>query len=542
MKQSSRNVASPQVMQQAILPAPIGGMDARVGVAQGDMNVSIWSINAMPVEYGLRVRPGYREWQVGLPSEVRTIVPYEGLVDTGLDNKIFAVCAEGIYDVSVQAGTPIQKLAFTDNGDDSGWGVYTHYIDQSGDDMIYYADGANGLFIYTPGTDTWAQATGIVPAPDSIGTFNVEEIVYIVSHKLRLWFITRDSNKAWYLPPASFQGEATEFFFGAKFKHGGNLVGLYNWTTDGGAGRDDVLVAVSRGGDVLPYTGDDPSSSMTWENTGVFFIGRVPRGHRVASEYGGELFLLSAYGVTPMRDLLRGADPEDPNRSGVGNKVARILRLDMRDYIGEHGWNLKFMADQGLIIINTPRLDNGGYRQYVLSTTTYAWCLWRGVPYVCAESSDGDIILGGPEGRVLRMDVGSDNVPAQGGAGDDIKSFILTSFTDGGAPASNKRVKFIRPKFSQVEGEPSFNVRAFYNFLSIEPEQPVTAPGPVLGDVWDSGLWNDAEWSSNQVLPFHRTDGAWGMGTTFAVAMTMRSRGTTLLASWAVAWDVGGFL
>ncbi len=30
----------------------------------------------------------------------------------------------------------------------SGHGVYAHYIDQSGDDFLYYADGVNGLHIY----------------------------------------------------------------------------------------------------------------------------------------------------------------------------------------------------------------------------------------------------------------------------------------------------------------------------------------------------------------------------------------------------------
>ena len=529
-------------MQQTILPAPIGGMDARIGASADNMDVCLWAINIMPVEYGMRVRPGYRVWQEGLPSEVRTIVPYDGLSDLGTNDKVFAVCAEGIYDVSQQGGTPVQKLAFNVNDADAGWGVYTHYIDASGDDLIYYADGANGLFIYTPTTDTWAQATGITPAPGSIGTFNIEDIVYIVSHKLRLWFITKNSNKAWYLPPVSFQGEATEFFFGAKFKHGGNLVGLYNWTVDGGAGRDDHLVAVSRSGDVLPYTGDDPSSNMTWENTGVFFVGRIPRGYRVASEYGGELYLLSSLGVTRMSDLMRGAEPEDPNRGGVGNKIARILRLDMKDYLDLHGWNIKFIPDQGLMVINTPLREDGKYRQYVMSTTTFAWCLWRDVPWVCGASVSGDIALGDPDGRVLRMDVGSDNIPVQGGNGEDIKWYILTSFTNGGFPALNKRVKFIRPKFSITETTPVVESYAFYNYYTLEPDLPVTGPGDAGREVWDTALWDESYWSSSAIYPYQRTDGAWGLGTTFAIATTGRSRGSALLVSWAVAWDVGGFL
>jgi hypothetical protein len=61
-------------------------------------------------------------------------------------------------------------------------------------------------------------------------------------------------------------------------------------------------------------------------------------------------------------------------------------------------------------------------------------------------------------------------------------------------------------------------------------------------DVWDTAKWDEAVWSSTQTLPFNRIDGAWGIGTVFAVATTGRSRGQTLLASWDVSWDAGGFL
>ena len=199
-------------------------------------------------------------------------------METDLDDKIFAVGAEGIYDVSVAGAAPVQKIPFGDNTENSGWGVYIHYIDASGDDLVYYADGANGLFIYTPATETWSQATGITPAAGSIGTFTVEEIDFIMVHKLRIWFKTRGSNKAWYLPVRSFIGEATEFFFGTKFKHGGDLVGMYNWTNDGGDGRDDAVVGVTRGGEVVLHPGVVPHSEMTREHTGVVCSGGLGRG------------------------------------------------------------------------------------------------------------------------------------------------------------------------------------------------------------------------------------------------------------------------
>jgi hypothetical protein len=539
---STARVAQKNNTKQSVLPAPMAGMDARLGAGADDPNVCLWAINMVPSEYGYRTRQGYREWQIGLPSEVRTVVPYEGLVATDLDDKIFAVCAEGIYDVSGQAGIPVQKFAFADNGDDAGWGVFTHYIDGSGDDMVYYADGANGLFLYTPATDTWAQATGITAAPGSLGTLDVTNIVYIVSHKLRLWVIEKDDNKAWYLPVGSFIGEATEFFFGSKFKHGGDLVGLFNWTVDGGAGRDDFLVALSRGGDVLPFSGDDPSSDMTWENIGVFFVGRVPRGNRVASEYGGELYLLSSLGIMSMGELVSGSEPEDPTRASIGQKISRLVRLDMRDYSRVHGWNIKFMADQATLIVNTPLRSDGGYRQYVMNTTNHAWGLWRDIPYVCGESYDGDLLVGDPTGRVLRMDQTVDNVPENGGTGDDIRWFVLSAFNFLDAPAVNKRVKFIRPNFSTVESAPSVECYAYYDYFTAEPLSPVGAPSPVGGSLWDTALWDADNWSSTTNMPFHNLNGAWGMGRTVAVAMTGRSRGICVFVSWDIMWDVGGFL
>lgn len=540
---SSLQVAQQQTAQSTVFPAPLGGMDGRIAVADDDLNVCLWAINIMPTEFGMRVRNGYREWQTGMPSEVRTMIPYDGTVETGLDDKIFAVCAEGIYDVTGQGGTPILKFAFSDTSEDSGWGNYLHYNKPNGDDIMYYADGANGLFLYDPALDTWVQATGIVPNPDALNTIDVTNIVYIVSHKLRLWFIEKDKTYAWYLGVNSYTGEATEFFFGGKFKHGGDLVGLYNWTQDGGQGRDDFLVAISRGGDVMPYRGDDPSSAMTWENIGLFFIGRVARGRTCASEYGGNLFMLSALGIVSMNELVAGAEVLDPSRSQLGAKIATLVRTDMVSLSDKHGWAIKFVADQGMLTVNTPLRSTGGYRQYVMNTTTSGWGLWRDIPLVSSEPYQGDLMIGDPDGRVLRMDRTVDNVPKEGGEGTDISWVILTSYSNLGSPALNKRAKFIRPNFSVSEAKPTFDVFAFYDYFTVLPAAPIDIPQPLEGgSLWDTADWDINNWGQGATEIFFRTAGANGMGRAVAIAMSGRSRGRTTLASWDLMWDTGGFL
>jgi hypothetical protein len=222
--------------------------------------------------------------------------------------------------------------------------------------------------------------------------------------------------------------------------------------------------------------------------------------------------------------------------------VARLVRLDMRDYSRLHGWNVKFVADEGVLVINTPLRNDGGYRQYVMNLVTSGWGLWRDVPYVCGESFDGDILVGDPDGRVLRMDRNVDNVPLAGGVGDDIRWYILSSFSSYGAPALNKRAKFIRPNFNSGETQPSVSLFALYDYLVQEPLTPVAGPTAIGSSLWDTALWDVDNWNAPQLLPFSVTRGVGGMGRTFAIAMTGRSRGQDLLASWDVSWDVGGFL
>ena len=125
----------------------------------------------------------------------------------------------------------------------------------------------------------------------------------VVAHKQRIWFLEEDSTTGWYLGIGSIAGEVSPFYFGAKFRHGGRLAGLFNWSVDGGAGVDDFLVAVSQAGDVLPYQGSDPSSD-DWQLRGSYFIGEVPNTPTFGTEQGGELFLLSSFGVSSLNDLL----------------------------------------------------------------------------------------------------------------------------------------------------------------------------------------------------------------------------------------------
>jgi len=537
-----RASAHPQTSDSVVIPAPAGGMDARVGAGSGDMNVALLLYNLMPAEYGLQIRSGYRVWAEGFDDEeIRTVIPYQGLDVSQADDKLFAVTQFGIWDASTAGGTPTLKVAFGTQTADAGYGVYTHYVNDNGNDMVYYADGENGLFEYDTSADTWAQATNLVADAGATTPWAIANINYVVSHKNRLWFCQKNSNVGWYLPVAVAEGTVKEFFFARKFKHGGNLVGVYNWTMDGGAGRDDYLVAVSRGGDVIPYTGGNPDNADDWDSTGTFFIGNIPRGARAVSEYGGNLYLLSTLGLVSMTDLLAGTDPATiVERNSIGYKIARLLRGDVNLYRNSNGWAIKYLPQEGAILATVPPLADGTYRQYVYSVSTGAWGIWRDVAMLCSEPYQGELMVGSEAGRLLRMDVPKDEVASDNTGGNPIKFAALTSYTDFGAPAQFKRGGFVRPNWS-AEVVPTYECATLYDYSLQFNDSPTTTAGQTAA-LWDTAVWDFDVWADDRGVPEFSLRGTSGMGRTVAISMSGYAQTGTVLLSWDVSWNTGGFL
>ena len=535
----------PQVNKAFRFLAPIKGIDSRVSVSAADPLHCLYTFNLVPYDYGMRVRQGYREWAIGLDlgasGGVHTIVPFEGVLEDGSQDRLFAVTNEGIWDVTTSGAAPILKATFVDQNPSAGFGTYSHYVDGSGDDLMYYADSRNGLYVYDPVADTWAVATGI-NGP------TIENINFVVSHKQRLWFCEEGSQSGWYLDVGSNSGQATEFIFASKFKHGGALVGLFNWSVDGGNGVDDYLVAVSRAGDVLPFQGADPSSSDTWSVVGTYYIGKIPAGPNFGTEHGGELFLLSAYGISGMNSLLKGVNTPysfagSTETNNISSNIAGWLRERIIRTIDQYGWGVRVAPSDGSFIVNTAQEPGFAQLQFVYNITTGAWGQWRDVPMIGFDSYLGNIAFGDAANRILYMDANVDNAlltPPEGRPnGDGIKFSVLTGYHALEAPGHFKRVKLIRPDFI-VKGEPTFSCVARYDY---DVSEVMVQTSPVAaGEVWDTGQWDIAVWGSNSFEGFNGLVGSWGQGRYVAIAMAGESRTDTRFVGWDCIYTVGGTL
>jgi hypothetical protein len=112
--------------------------------------------------------------------------------------------------------------------------------------------------------------------------------------KNRVWFIQKDTLKAWYLPTGAVGGVAQVLDMSQICKYGGTLVDLDTWTLDAGYGADDNLVFVTSNGEVIVWRGTDPSSDATWALAGVWKLGS-PVGNRCMLKYSGDLLLITLW-------------------------------------------------------------------------------------------------------------------------------------------------------------------------------------------------------------------------------------------------------
>lgn len=520
-------------------PAPSGGVNNYDSLKDMAATDAIYSYNILPGEYGFRTRKGYREWVTtlgGVTNPVRTIIPYEG--QASADDKLFVTTVLGIYDASSTAASPAIDTAFGTQTGNAGYGTSAGYNNDNGDDFLFYADEVNGLYYYNPATNTWAVAADITGVSEA-------NLVFVVEHKNRIWFVERDTSNAWYLGTGVKGGAATKFALGNKFTRGGHLKGIYKWSLDGGDGIDDLLVFVSSAGEVSIYKGTDPASAATWQHVGTWFIGRVPTSRHLAQTIGGELHLLSAYGLISMQDLVNGVDSAKiTGQNTIARKITRALRYDMssNSSLADYRWDLVSVPSEGSMVITRPYDADETQIQYVFNFTSSAWGYWRGVPINCGAEWKGTFYFGDDAGNVHYLTGSLDGVVRAGTGGDPIEFSFLTAYSDLGAPGMLKRAQLVRPRFFSENGvEPSYSAKVLFDYQINEPVLTLEAASGG-GSGWDSGLWDSDVWGGQSVL-YSRFIGASGYGYDLALAIRGETEDiTTYLDSLVYAEQGGAFL
>jgi hypothetical protein len=514
------------------VPVPVKGVNSIAALSQLGPEECMYAYNILPSEQGFRTRLGTIEWANTIDGIPRTVIAFQGNDPAYGDDKLFATGEDGIYDVTSSGiGAATLVYSFVTPGSDAGYGNYIIWNSASGDSYILYADSVNGLLVYNASTDTWAPSTitGVDPAL----------VRYVKNHKLRIWLLVEDDPNGYYLPVDAFTGAATAFQLGSKFPHGGDAAGIFTFTHDGGNGPDDLFLAIGRGGDVVIYIGTDPSSASTWNNAGTWYVGAIPAGRKFASEFAGDVFILSANGISSAADLMESVDVTE-NFISVTGKITNLLRSRMQNEINDLGWELINYPSEGYIVIQSPqRIGNlDEWIHYCYHTTQKGWGFFRSVQSVSMAIWREKLYYAQADGTIWYMSGDRDQVKLNGDPSVGVEFSFLTGYSNAGAPGQMKIPSFVRPIFLAAT-VPEYAVKVLFDYDLYEPVG-TGEPAPATGFLWDTALWDAALWGG--INPYKAAFGSAGIGVALAVAVRGRASSRATLAEISAAWRTGGFL
>jgi hypothetical protein len=473
MRSAARRVVKKGVAKEKekSIPAPIGGWNRRDAIADMPETDAIILDNMIPGTEGVSLRNGRDTHVTGLGTYIESLMEYSP--PSGVP-KLFAAVPTAIYDVTAAGAVGAAAVSSLTNG---RW-QHTMFATASANFLVL-ANGADSVRNYDGSSWTTPSITNVSSA----------DLIHVTAHAQRLWFVEKNKLDAWYLGVSAISGAATKLPLGQFCKLGGYLVAIGSWSRDGGSGMDDMWVAVTSNGEVVIYSGTDPSSSTTWTQVGVFKI-PPPVGRRCIVKAGSDLGILTAVGLIPLSAVL-AANQSGQALVAITDKISGAFKDYYQRSGTAFGWQVIEYPEKQLILVNIPYTERSIQYQAVMNVRTGAWCRFTGFDFGCFSLLGSSLYAGDNTGTVWKYSLeGHDD------DGDEISATILQAFTNCGS-LLHKEVTQARPiLMGPGNYTPVVEIKVDYDTRAPTAEAGVTATTEPL---WNVALWNVSFWSSGSV-------------------------------------------
>lgn len=512
-----------QKSQSTSLPAPIAGLNARDPVSNMRPNDAITLENWFPSTTSVDLRNGFVEWNT-FTGVCQSILPYAGLTST----KVFP-CVKSGSTYSIYDGTSTGPLSVAVVG---GAGATVQALTSCRFDSVQFGTVGGAFLSVVNGADTALEYNGTAWSVASLTHASLSSTNKLFTNAVfaeRMWFGEKDTFNVYYLPVQTKSGAMSRMNLGSLFKLGGYLNSIIT-LTDNSDGLADYIGFMSSEGEIIAFTGTDPSSAATWGQVAHFRVGRpVIKGSRAWCKWGTDALVLCADGVYPVRQAF--ATQNRDSGHAVSDRIRNLLNIDLKFHGTRYGWQLITHPTGSKLIVNVPTNEDVASYQYVMNTETRAWCKFTGWAAFCFSVVLDTLYFGG-NGIMVKADTSStdDGVEITG----DAKQAF--QYLAGRGRAAH--LKMMRPILA-TDGAYSLGISADFDYKDASPSylRPVSSGG---GDPW-GGIW-DVEWSGATVVDT-RWYGVPGIGHAMAPRLKVRSDGTEV--SWSatdVVFEVGGIL
>ena len=576
----------------ASLAAPIGGWNARDSLAEMNPLDAVQMVNFFPTPTDVTLRKGYSKASTGVTGKINTIMTYP--TNTGYE--LWGISSNGsIYNGSASTATvaftglassKFQHVNFSNVAgnfivavdgvdpallyDGTSWSYQAttttaqtissitrvgtlatlttaapHGLSDGNKVTITGATPAafNGTYVIdVTGTTTFRYTMATTPANNAtvVGTYTVlgltgvdsSTLVNINLFKNRLYYVQENSLDFWYSGVDEISGALTKFPLGGVARNGGYLQALGTWTLDAGYGVDDYLVAVTSMGEVIVYSGSNPSDPADWKLIGVWQLGQTYT-RRCFFKFGGDILLLTQDGLVPLTASLQSSrlDP----RINLTDKIFFAVSQAATNYSNNFGWQINYYASENMLILNVPVTD--GVEQYVMHTITKSWARFTGIEAYCwVASGDLDMHFGGDGYFGTFYDSFSDD-------GDNITATVQQAYSYFDTRGTLKRFTMVRPILQTNNVLPTVLCGISTDFDTVSLAGSITFNPSLVGSgVWDSSLWDEANWATG-LTTTKIWQGVTGLGYAGSVNMNVASQGIDFhWASTDYVMEKGGVL
>jgi hypothetical protein len=479
--------AAPPSGKGRTIPAPIGGLNARDALANMPETDAVILDNFFPQRTWVETRNGALNLAT-FSGSCETVAGYAGQVST--EQQLYAAVVSGavrsLYRVdNAGGGSPGAPVV-------GGAGGTIQPITSTQYDWAQFATGSINALYLVNGQDnpllydgtSWNAVTQ-TSSPYALTGVNPATLNTVAVYHQRLWFTQAGGFNVWYLAQNAVAGALTNLNLGALFKLGGYLVAMLTISIDNAAGTNDYMAFVSSQGEVVVYTGYDPSQTATWSLSAVFRIGiPMATGRRLWQMIGSDAAIICSDGLVMLsEELLTDRTQQTGN---LTDKVRQSVNADIQLYGGVFGWQVQLYPGGNKLFLSVPTVSDSDSFCYVQNMLNGSWCTygllassWN--PF-CFETL-GNKIYCGTAGAVMQIDIGeSDNGVA-------IQCFGQQAYSYFDDPGQGKRWNMARPVFV-VNGALSVGLSLAVDF---NPQLPV---GTIPISTGNSAVWNVALWTT----------------------------------------------
>lgn len=472
--------------QPFTLPAPIGGLNGRDGLAAMDKLDAYLLDNWFPSTTSVDSRAGHEEHAIGLVDPVETLAVFT----SATDSVMLGFAGGDVYDVT-DPGTVGAALATGRSGNKISSTMFSNV----GDAYLWGCNGVDNPFVYDGTTfDDTITLTGITGSQDTL--------VFVHSYGRRLLLAQTGMLGFYYLGVGAIQGAASYFDLAEQCLKGGYLMAMATVTQDAGLGPQNYILFVTSEGEYLLYAGFDPSDAANFQLVGRY-VAAPPIGRNCIINYGPDQYIVTEDGVLSFSEIKASAEAGS-ELSAITSKLGEFLQPQLNRYLATYGWQGLLYPRGGMLVFNVPSSTSiaGAFQQYAMNTTTNAWSRFTGQNGIFWVVFNRRLYFGTYDGRVMLADEGSQDDGEQIQL--DCKQAYF-DFEDGRGVGQMQKHFHFATFIMQTDGELPLAAELSVDYVDSSPVYVATPANPE-GSIWDVADWDVSDWSPDGVTEAFRAD------------------------------------